>query len=503
MQTYKFADFAKEVVRHNDREERYASDLQKLSGVYMFISIDLVNSTIFKTRYTEYWSFVIQTFYNIVTTALGAEDAYRGLDVVEYVGTKAKFDSEKMKTGGFKVWKLVGDEVLLYHKIVSISEILNTVRIMYYITENIRELFITHGKKFFKGNDEEFENFERVARRQLMAKTTIWCAKCGTEGPSIEYPNIFYDTSNYMNISENCLDFLGPDIDAGFRLCSYAEKNKVIVSPNLVALLSVQKERKEEIELNGEIENCYRIVSYVELEDIWDKRLYPIFLYCPCNMGTTLEKQTKWEKLFEYDEIASSKLSGLIFSDEKFYEDKKYSYHELDRIYGDLGRNIEIKNLKEDFVEQINTLQETKNIVQQWNHRFEFHISCVCYYEKEEKIWIEKHENHGLSFGCKQIDVNNGYIEKIVKFYKEKHNVEITNPNNLEFLTFYSLYRNNKMEEILGVLFLADAKPKTGLTAKQENGWYGLKSIEKISKTHKKIDVFDDVIKMIKNNKKQ
>ena len=44
-----------------------------LSGIYLFISIDLVNSTIFKTRFTKYWSFVIQSFYDIVKTALGME----------------------------------------------------------------------------------------------------------------------------------------------------------------------------------------------------------------------------------------------------------------------------------------------------------------------------------------------------------------------------------------------------------------------------------------------
>lgn len=74
----------------------------------MFISIDLVNPAIFKTRYTEYWSFVIKSFYKIVTTVLGVEDSYRGVDSVRYIGKKEKYDSEKMKTDGFKVWKLVG-----------------------------------------------------------------------------------------------------------------------------------------------------------------------------------------------------------------------------------------------------------------------------------------------------------------------------------------------------------------------------------------------------------
>ena len=150
----RFEEVAGKVIDQSSQEKAYEKDLEKKAGIYMFISIDLVNSTIFKTRYTEYWSFVIKSFYKIVTTVLGAEDSYRGVDSVRYIGKKEKYDSEKMKTDGFKVWKLVGDEVLLYHKIVSISEVLNTVRIVNYITRNIRELIVTNSK-----NNKEYDQY--------------------------------------------------------------------------------------------------------------------------------------------------------------------------------------------------------------------------------------------------------------------------------------------------------------------------------------------------------
>lgn len=213
MQKRTVEEIAQSFIDNKSVENWYGNDLGKMSGIYMFISIDLVNSTIFKTRYTQYWPFVIQAFYKIVTMTLGAENSYRDINSVKYIGTKDKFDSDKMKTGGFKVWKLVGDEVLLYHKIVSVSEILNTVRIMHYITDNIRQLFLTYAKKIFGDDTIKYEEFSRIAKRHLMAKTTIWCADCGAE-TSVKCPNMFYNASDYMETGGIYLDFLGPDIDA-------------------------------------------------------------------------------------------------------------------------------------------------------------------------------------------------------------------------------------------------------------------------------------------------
>lgn len=487
-----FEKIAKDVVRTESEERLDLQAKENLSGIYVFISIDLVNSTIFKTRYTQYWPLVIRSFYNIVTSALGVEEAYRSKEAIGYIGTKEKFDSEKMKTKGFKVWKLVGDEVLLCHKIVSVSEVLNTVRIMHYITCNIMKLFVKKGKDFFKDDSKSFEEFSRIAQRHLSAKTTIWCAKCGEE-ITLDCPNMLYDSSNYMDSEGTYLDFLGPDIDAGFRLCRYAEKNKVIISPNLVSLLSTQMEKKEETELCGEIRSCFRIVSYVELEDVWEKRLYPVFLYCPQENGNM--NNNNWKELFEYDEVKTSKLSKYIFEVDDFYNSKEYSYEKLDRIYRDLGRADEINSLKETFRNQTEQLLQVKNIIERPEHRFEFHIACACYNKEKKKIWIERHPVHGLSFGCIRIDMNHNYKEKVRQFYREKHRINICFEEELRFLSLYSVSRKNRKEEILGIIFLVDAEPISGVTAKQENGWYSFSGLQRLIRNdHKRINEFEDVI---------
>lgn len=471
-------------------------DKQKLvaekEGIYTFISIDLVNSTIFKTRYIKYWPFVIRSFYDIVTNALGAEDSYRGTDAISYIGEKSIFDTEKMKTDGFRVWKLVGDEVLLYHKIVSVSELLNTIRIMDYVTRNIGQLFIAKSVEHYDVGTKEREEFDKIAKRHLAAKTTMWVAECGRE-ITLDCPNMFYDSSVYMDSVGTCLDFLGPDIDAGFRLCGYAEKNKIILSPNLIVLLSVHMNENEKIELKSEIEAGFRIVTYVKLEDIWERRLYPVFMYCPSGNNNRRD----WEALFEYDEQKTSKLTEFVYGQENYCDNDIFSYKQLTRIYKDLGRYEEIETLKEHFRSQIAELKRTRKIIITQKHNFEFHISCACYDPKTKKVWIQKHKNHGLSFGCIRITMNRGYQEFVKVAYKERYEIEIEFGEELDCLSFYSVNRPENKEEILGVILFVTGKPSNSVSSTQKYGWYTIPAIARISKKQKRINEFDYVISKI------
>lgn len=465
-------------------------------GAFVFISIDLVNSTIFKTRYREFWPFVIQAFYNIISSALGAEDSYRSTDDVQYIGEKRDFDNEKMKTGGFKVWKLVGDEVLLYHEIVSIKELLNTIRIMNFVTKNIVELFIRKANEAYKSDMRKFKEFKQIAQRNLAAKTTMWAAQCGNE-ITIDCPNMFYDASNYMDSTDVTFDFLGPDIDAGFRMCKYAEKNKVIISPNLIALLLTQKDSAENSELWLDIKDHFRIVAYVELEDVWEKRYYPIFMYHPMPNDSE-DKIKEWQSLFEYDEKETSNLTEFIFNDSAYFHTEKYCCTQLERIYKELGRSEEINNLIKCFLKQIEYLSGKKNTVQPVHHSFEFHISCACYNPKSRKVKIIKHATHGLSFGCVKVDINHGYWDLVKETYINKFDVEVVHVDENNFLSLYEANRTGNKEEILGFITLAEAKPIKGCSETQEQGWYSLTAIEKMAKNSQKINSFDKAIKKIK-----
>lgn len=92
--------------------------------------------------------------------------------------------------------------------------------------------------------------------------------------------NLVYDSMTYSNEdtdSNSQLDFLGPDIDEGFRLCAYAEKRQMIVSPKLVYLLLLAYENNVD---NINVFNLnFRIVNYVAMKGVWENRLYPIIMF--------------------------------------------------------------------------------------------------------------------------------------------------------------------------------------------------------------------------------
>lgn len=483
---------------HETEINELRDENDKLPGIYLFISIDLVDSTIFKTRFTHYWPFVIQSFYRIVTRALGTDNSYRENNQIKYVGKKEDYEKEKVKTGGYKVWKLVGDEVLIYHKIVSKKEVLNTIRILQHLTRNIIDLFETQANERLSG--EELDEFRKIARRHLAAKTTVWAAKCG-DVINLKYPNMYYDSSNYIDSLESCLDFLGPDIDAGFRLCKYAEKNKVIISPNLVALLTASNNASnEDSELEHEI-NSFRIVAYLELEDIWEKRLYPIFMYLPSSKPNA--DISDWKALFEYDEWKSSRLTEYIFHDSQNFlgtnGTKDFLPDKLENIYRDLGRYEEIEELKADFLKQIHALEKADTSIAAPRHRFEFHISCACYNSQAKKLWVQDHEYHGLSFGCIKIDMNHDYREKVIESYRNKYNLNITLSDDPQILSLYSVNRETK-DEILGIIILAEGNPADNAKLTKDNGWYSFSGIEKMKKTKQKhIQEFYKVVEKIKN----
>lgn len=471
-----------------------ASFLREREGVYLFISIDLVNSTLFKSRYKKYWPFVIKTFYKIVKNAVGpsgtnrpvgTDGSYQGIepsDQITYLGEKDKYNNEKTKTDGFKIWKLVGDEVLVYHKIVSIREVINTIRIMNYLTKHIVEYFEHFCSRDGNGFlEEEKKEVLQIIKRHLAAKTTMWVAMCGAS-ITLECPNMFYNYSSYCDAGadEEILDFLGPDMDAGFRLCEYAEKNKVIISPNLVAILAthVERDMKEETELKKELEDSFRIVAYVKLEDVWDKRLYPVFMY-----NTEREK---WKDLFEYDERQTSRLAHFIFDNSEDFHTEEYTYKKLEKIYKDLGRYDEIEQLKNNFIKQIDDLANVTPTIPQEEHKFEFHISCLCYDKERDKVWICDHLHHGLSFGCIKIDMNHDYLDVVKDKYKQRYNINIVVKENPPLLSLYSVNRNEGKEEVLGVIIFVEGTAVDRKEITQKNGWYSLEKAKKIGENPKK-----------------
>ena len=81
------------------KEFQFTESSQPPTGLYLFFSFDLVNSTRLKTAYPSKWPLIVTKFYDLVRSALDT------------------------RLTGAVPWKFVGDEVLFYKQLASREEL--------------------------------------------------------------------------------------------------------------------------------------------------------------------------------------------------------------------------------------------------------------------------------------------------------------------------------------------------------------------------------------------
>lgn len=474
-----------------------------LRGVYVFVSMDLTNSTLFKSRHKNMWPKFVSAFYETVMDNFGF---LRFRDYVaeenEIIKSKEMNSNVINHIGEFQLWKTVGDEVLLYSKVPTWETLYNIILHIDNKRKNIIDKTIekaisnTLSGKRKNNNEKETEEekeivkeHEHIYKQYFDIKTTVWIASCAgdiNEINSNSYPNLAYKSTNYSNeeLSDNIehLDFMGPDIDEGFRLCEYAEKKQMIISPKLMYLLIRLRENDSDqiniLNLN------FKIVNYVTMKGVWENRLYPIIMFCQHDPERS--EIELWKEMFDYDAFDNSLLYANIEKhQEKFLQDKKFSVLNLQHIYKNAIRENEMDALVQSFLIQekaMKNITETKLVDKKT--KFEFHISCLCY--NDNKFWLTKHQEHGWSFGCIQVLQNTDYFEFVKQSYKKKYNLDIHVDSSNEILSFYSVNREkNVLGFVLGVVILVpDAKEM--VVHDENNNWYSYEEAK--NREGKKID---------------
>lgn len=441
-------------LRDGNGDKEYDEGIGFRKGIYIFVSFDLVNSTLFKSRHIDMWPKFISAFYETVMNQF-AVGRFR-----ESSRNVANNDDEMQRTGGFHLWKLIGDEVLLYHKVVSKDELYNTIL---HINDKRTKLIDETIEKYTNSIPiEDEEKCRHLFHQYFEVKTTVWIGSCaGTaELVSLDYPNLVYDAMQYNNEDADSMsqyDFLGPDIDEGFRLCGYAEKKQMIVSPKLVYLLYLSY--KDDTDKINILDLNFRIVNYVTMKGVWENRLYPVIMFCQCNLekGPAIEN---WKRMFEYDAFDNSLLYENISKyEEKFLQDNRFSISTLQNIYADIVREEEMQAMLEVFNKQTQELKISElsyvDILLKKKAKFEFHISCLCYDEEQQKYWVTNHPSHGWSFGCTKVAQNVNYYDYVSQIYLDKYGLSITLNADNHILSFYSVDRNTSIpESVLGVVIL-------------------------------------------------
>lgn len=385
------------------------------NGIYLFYSFDLVNSTAFKNKHKKTWPIVFKRFYDYI---------------VKEVQTNHK------KT---RVWKYIGDEILLYKRINDISELINspskTSKVMQTVTHNLHKM-------------------HPETKGLLFVKSTLWIANVewkddlqkseGDQESGSE--NIVFSVNPEYPVSKGAetIDFLGPDIDLGFRITKHTEKSKLLISAELTYLLYLLRGEVEIKSIpNYRVEDNLKIISFEHLKGIWSGRRYPIIWY-----------SENWDNaIYDYEEQYDSEKVKRIINGETFHIDF------ISKVFED----VNLTNTIREYLEIIKRAKVDLEITEgAFNYiprekLAEVHCAAICF-DLNNRLLLARRPQHKdklkgkWEFGCGQLKVNQSFKECIKENYKSDLSADLYLGDDLVFVTTYIV--NSKDRKIPGILFL-------------------------------------------------
>ena len=181
------------------------------SRLVMFLSADVVGSTAFKAAAQSETG---------PDSWLGAfETLFRELPLI-FIGHLARQFIEEDDLPESGVWKVMGDEVVFAAMPQSLAH----------------AQLITAA---FCGAVSSYD--QRIAERwPLRIRGCCWGAEIGERNRAIEIPEMLGGSED-----SPYLDFLGPDIDIGFRLSGHSRPGEVILSPNLAEAFAEEPDQRD------------------------------------------------------------------------------------------------------------------------------------------------------------------------------------------------------------------------------------------------------------------
>lgn len=407
-------------------EKQENDDIQK--AVFLFFSFDLVNSTVFKTEHPSLWSSVFTCFYNEVLINLGVE-GYKTPDN----------DSECIR----KLWKLIGDEVLIYVNVTQTRQLYAQVsgvgKVLDGLLDIIADRVIEQSKEPESGICTHCQDIKKVILSTLGIKVTAWLAECGKDTNHHATNIVYYP--NTTTSRHDRIDFLGKDIDEGFRIAEYAVKNKIILSPLLAWL--IWKEAEEDADNKKIIESNFKITTFANMKGVWRGRKVPIIMYH--------QNFENFDEVLEYDELdcdtyANIRECGIS----KFRQEKRFRIKEVDNILNDIHKKYEAEEVYKRLKSKINEDTVRANI----DRSQEFHIACMIFM-KDGNLLIHDDSDRGLEFGCitKMFGIGKGNWQKACEEgYKDKYKISIkVDECPVPIATYYYGKKN-----AIGIIILAE-----------------------------------------------
>lgn len=438
--------------KNNSKDEEQNS----VSSLYLFFSFDVVNSTIYKAM-TYTWPIVMKALL---------DDIYNRVHLNSYHDLNEPI-----------LWRVIGDELIFVVRVGNNDFLQNFVDFVFRLTQII-DRNIRNGKFFESIKNQKLTYADIKLLRvhsPLSIKTAMWVAsvndKYENEYDCIKVNYAYYDSYN----KQSTLEFLGSDIDAGFRLKQYTQDRRVVISFELACLLARGYETDNEYKrLN--------IMGYVKLKGVWNESLYPIIWYYNSDVVKDVKDGSKdglfeidFENSFRYDEASRNPLVNNYFI--RMEQISKNKERDLKEEYSYLSSSMfnakeAINKIKIDrdlqgkidyFIDLYQNPQPRK--VEYFEYTLELHCAVVCCKHQDRKVMIiHRGDGHKTNpskweFGCAKAKSNRDLKSTIEDYYKENYNVQIKlvcdesrEGNSIKPIAVYEINNNNNIKK--GIIFV-------------------------------------------------
>lgn len=436
------------MVNNNELEKKYSDVIEKVyekkiyekkvyekkspRTVELFFSFDIVNSSSYKDINYFGWQVVLTSLLNNIQKDIAKEIPEAQL------------------------WRVLGDEIIFFVTIKDIDEIYSSIDAIYStLTKSNVKL---HNGNFFDDLKKQYtkKDIDLMKNNNILAvQAAAWLAIILNDKKASlnTYDNIF--TKYNINENQQINEFLGQDIDIGFRIKKETQDRRLVISIELAKILSNKTEYLQRL----------NIITYKSLKGVWKNRLYPIIWYHDAEVSGGVS----FEDSFYYDETTSSQLSKEYFMNHESKENNLTSYMFLNvhKALNKVIKDQQLENKIKRICEIINkTETDVKAVENEFNNNLlEFHCAAVCCDVNNKKILIAKRNNRkfypGLwEFGCAKANTKQNLSDSIIKDYKNDFGIEIEiicdKKRNDKEPKPIALYQISKVEKIQkGVIVVA------------------------------------------------
>lgn len=371
--------------------------------VVLFFSFDIVNSTSYKTINYFGWAQALNLLF-------------------KELRTQVHKDIE-----GSELWRVLGDEAIFIIKIRAEQELVEYINKIY-------EIMITTIYKLKKGEFFALEDIKLMKLQNILSlKLTAWIAVVNDIGDISDKKILQEDTDNIFEHykpqeGHEVFEFLGNDIDAGFRIATQTQEGRMVLSYELAYLLGQQAECLSHL----------HIITYKKLKGIWKDKLYPIIWYHnPKAYIKPYKKEIRLDENITFDSYSESDLIKEYYDnrnpqkqDNKIYDTRMYldTYYALKKILLDRNLNEKIEHLRDVIKTKGSTHTKYFNA-----ELLQLHCVAICFLQEKgvTKILVAKRQEARnklggkWEFGCAKANIDKSIEQKIKEEYAQDFNIKI------------------------------------------------------------------------------